>query len=228
MPEIVPSDLVHVARRLQPLCIPFVFVGGGVLPLLIDDTGAARPRGTRDVDVVVQVVTHAEYTRLEQELRNHGFRHDTSEGAPICRWIADHLLIDIMPVVDERLGMNTRWFEQALAAAEIRTVDGLELRIVSPACFLALKLEAFADRGQGDFLGSRDMEDFIAVVDGRTSIIDDYAKAPSPIRSFLSQGVKELLADRDFLESLAGHLGPDPASQARLSLLRARLKSMAG
>jgi hypothetical protein len=37
--------------------------------------------------------------------------------------------------------------------------------MVSPVYFCASKLEAFGDRGKNDYLGSRDLEDLIAVVE---------------------------------------------------------------
>jgi len=53
-----------------------------------------------------------------------------------------------------------------------------------PACFLATKLEAFADRGRGDFLG-HDLEDVIAVIDGRPSIEKEVESASPEIRTSL-------------------------------------------
>jgi hypothetical protein len=41
-----------VARRLVPLNVPFVFVGGAVMPLLVDQPELTDIRPTKDIDVV--------------------------------------------------------------------------------------------------------------------------------------------------------------------------------
>lgn len=45
--------------------------------------------------------------------------------------------------------------------------------------FIATKLEAFADRGGGDFLASHDLEDITTVTDGRPELTDEAAAAPA-------------------------------------------------
>ena len=55
--------------------------------LLVDNPAVMQFRHTKDVDVIVSVVTYAQFAELEERLRQHGFSHDASAGAPICRWI---------------------------------------------------------------------------------------------------------------------------------------------
>ena len=86
-----------VARRLQPLNVPFAFVGGAVMCVLVDHPEVTQFRRTKDVDVVVGIITYIQFTQLEERLRLNGFSHDTSEGAPICRWIVEGCKVDIMP-----------------------------------------------------------------------------------------------------------------------------------
>jgi hypothetical protein len=70
-----------VARRLESLDTKFVFLGGAVIELLIDDPTVTEVRPTKDVDVVSEVLTTSEFYTLEFKLREAGFTHDTSEGA---------------------------------------------------------------------------------------------------------------------------------------------------
>jgi hypothetical protein len=98
--------------------------------------------------------------------------------------------------------------------------------LISPACFLATKLEAFANRGRGDFL-SHDLEDAIAVVDGRPTIEREVESAPSEVRDFLAREIARLLTNNAFVESLPAQLCGDSASQARLPGLRERLYRIA-
>jgi hypothetical protein len=101
---------------------------------------------------------------------------------------------------------------------------GYVVRIVTPALFLATKLEAFRGRGGDDILTSHDLEDIIAVIDGRHEIVDDVAHAAADVRAYIASEIQALLDNPDFVEALAGFLLPDPASQARRHLLEERLR----
>jgi hypothetical protein len=100
------------------------------------------------------------------------------------------------------------------------------VRVVAPALFIATKLVAFHGRGGNDVVASHDLEDVIAVVDGRPEIVAEVAAAAVDVRAYIGTELMALLANRDFTEALAGFLLPDPASQARRGLLEARLRSM--
>ena len=63
-----------VARRLEPAGVPFVFVGGAVMVLLVDDPKLSELRVTKDVDVIVEIVTYAGFSQLEERLRGLGFQ----------------------------------------------------------------------------------------------------------------------------------------------------------
>ena len=43
-------------------------------------------RGTYDVDVIAEIGSYAEYTVFSERLRGLGFKEDSREGAPLCRW----------------------------------------------------------------------------------------------------------------------------------------------
>ncbi len=138
------EEMRIVARRLEPLNVPFAFVGGAVLCLLVDNPVVTQFRPTKDVDVIVAVITYTQFAELENRLREHGFRHDISEGAPICRWIVDGCRVDIMPMEPSNLGMNTRWFPEALRLAVSKDLgNNCAAKVVSRPLFLATKLEAF-------------------------------------------------------------------------------------
>jgi hypothetical protein len=83
-----------MAARLKPLLPEIVFVGGCTTGLLISDPAASPVRATDDVDVIVEVASYAEYARFSKRLRNLGFSEDSSEGAPICRWLIDQMKLD--------------------------------------------------------------------------------------------------------------------------------------
>lgn len=220
------TPLVTVARRLGAVRERIVFVGGMVRGLLITDTAASQYRPTDDVDLIVNVASRLAYDRLSQELRALGFREDASEGAPICRWIIDGIQVDVMPDDGKILGFRNTWYASALRCPLLVTLDGEPLRIIDPPHFCATKLEAFGDRGQGDFY-HHDLEDVIAVVDGRVELLGELKKTDPAVRSYLGKSIAHLLANRNFLDSLPGHLPGDIASQQRLPILDARLRALA-
>lgn len=88
-------------------------------------------------------------------------------------------------------------------------------------------MEAFAGRGHGDYLLSHDMEDLIAVLDGRAEIAVEIRDSDNALRAFLATEFSELLEDRRFIEALPGFLPTDAASQRRFPLLLNRLHAIA-
>jgi len=115
-----------------------------------------------------------------------------------------------------------------METAEERELEpGLTILMVSPVYFCASKLEAFGDRGKNDYLGSRDLEDLIAVVDGRAELVGEIKAAQSDVRSYLAKEITKLLGTRGFRDALPGRLAPDSASQERITTVMARLKEIA-
>lgn len=220
--------LVRTAKALGELRDEVVFVGGAVVDLFITDPAAPRPRFTEDVDVVVEVTTYAAWTRVEERLRALGFREDRRDGAPLCRWLIEDLVVDVMPALERVLGFTNRWYRQAKKQSDERNLPrGVRIRAVTAPLFVATKMEAFRSRGRGDFVASHDLEDIIAVVDGRPALVDEVKAAPLQLGRFLASTVARWLEDPDFLASVQGHLPGDVASQARAPVVLDRLRAIA-
>lgn len=219
--------LEEAAAKLGPLAREVVFVGGAVLGLLIDDEGAAPVRSTLDVDVVAAVTTYGEYAAFAERLRVLGFREDAREGAPFCRWVNESLTLDVMPVEPGVLGFSNRWYPEALdTAVFIDLPSGSSIRLVTAPVFLATKMEAFRARGQRDFQASRDLEDFIAIVEGRKPLMEECAVASVEVRGFLGAAARELLAELRFRDALPGYMPPDAVSQQRTAIVLRRLTEL--
>lgn len=216
--------LVRATLALGPLVPDVMFVGGSVVGILAVDA-PSPPRATDDVDVVIEVATTIEYqTKVSDKLRALGFEIDTRPGAPVCRWLKDGLIVDVMPIDGNVLGFQNAWYPLAFAAREeYRLTDTLLIHIIPASLFIATKLEAFADRGKGDYLASPDVEDIITVVDGRPSLLSEVRTLPVEVRQYLAAQFNRLLGDRDFIDSLPGHLEYRNASPERLQRLSSRL-----
>ena len=183
-----------------------------------------RPRNPQGV---TEVASLAEYHRLSSRLRELGFREDQGEDAPICRWISDRVVLDVMPTRPEVLGFGNEWYQPALeAAACVELPSGKLIRLVSAPYFLGTKLAAFTGRGKGDYLMSRDMEDVTALLDGRPTIVDEVLQADEVLREHLVARFSALMSGSRFVESLAGPLPGDAASQARLPFVLDRIAAI--
>ena len=144
--------------QLDELADEMVFLGGCATGLLITDSAAPPIRVTQDVDAIVQVVSQADYYQLSEKLRAKGFSEDTSDDAPICRWVADLVVLDVMPTDTNILGFGNKWYAPAAEKSDILQLpSGKSIRLVSAPYFLITKLEAFDGRGRGDYLASHDI-----------------------------------------------------------------------
>jgi hypothetical protein len=219
--------LIDAARLLQPILGELVFVGGCATALLITDKAAADVRPTFDVDAIAEITSYAEYTEFSERLRKLGFQEDATEGAPLCRWRQKTTMLDVMPLDEKILGFSNSWYRPAMDNAEERELEkGLTIRLVAPTYFCASKLEAFRGRGNSDFLASRDLEDLVAVVDGRAELAGEIGAATSDVRSYLSKEIGKLLATHEFIDALPGYVPPDAASQERVATIMARLQEI--
>jgi predicted nucleotidyltransferase len=220
------------ARALGELVSEVAFVGGATVVLWITDPGAPAPRPTKDVDVVVEVTTPNAFHDFEARLRARGFREDI-DSSVICRWRyddGDQLILDAMPAAGRLLGFDNPWQAAAMPhAAERPLPSGALIRAVTPPYLVATKLAAFAGRGRGDHLGSRDLEDIVLLVDGREELVSELANANDDVRDFVATGTAALLEQPRFVDAIFGFLRADIASQARAeTVVLPRLRAIAG
>lgn len=228
MPRSNLEQLIVTAGLVRPLLENLVFLGGAVTGLLVTDEGAGAPRATLDVDAIAEITSYAAYAALGEQLRALGFAEDITPGAPLCRWVHRDAVLDVMPLDERILGFSNQWYRGAMHTAERRQLPGgLEIRVVTAPYFLATKLEAFRDRGRGDFLTSHDLEDLLFVVDGRETIVDEVEAAAPVLRNYLRNEAAALLMAERFIDALPGYLLPDAASQARIGTVLERLRALA-
>ncbi|WP_456376970.1 hypothetical protein [Thiolapillus sp.] len=213
---------------LGDLVDDFVFVGGCATGLLIDDAAAPPIRETIDIDVIVPVLSKGRYYALAERLRKRGFMEDVSDNAPVCRWTNKRVILDVMPVEPSVLGFGNAWYLPAMANADsIRLPSGKLIRLVSPPYFLVTKLEAFKGRGGGDYQMSHDLEDVVAVIDGRHNVLGEVRRSAEDVRTALARNFQLLLGDPQFLDAVHGHMPTDDASQARVPIILDRMRQIA-
>lgn len=190
-----------VANSLGPdLLKTVVFVGGCTTGLLVtDELTKEEIRHTDDVDLIIHLASYTKWNRLQENLRQKGFKDDTSEDAPLCRMTLHSLKVDFMPDNDDILGFSNIWYEKALTTSiDFDLNDHLQIRLVSPVYFVATKLEAFKGRGQGDILASHDLEDIVNLVEGRDELIEEIFHADEDVKKYIVEQFRILNEETDF------------------------------
>jgi predicted nucleotidyltransferase len=219
-----------VAEALGPeLRGQVAFVGGCTTGfLLTDEFVLEQVRHTDDVDLIVHVIGYPGFHTLQKALREKGFKDmppDPDESAPVCAMKLGDLRVDFMPDDPQVLGFSNRWYGDALkTAVPYQLSDDLSIRLVSPAYFLATKLEAYKGRGKGDILSSHDIEDLLMLIDGRDSLIDEVTTAPEELLNYLAEEFSLLLANPNFEYVVSSQVRGDPD---REKILFERIETLA-
>jgi len=232
MPRIANPNIETLelaVHQLGDLVERVVFLGGCATGLLLTDSAAPPIRATVDVDVIIEVASMAEYYRFAEQLRERGFNEDTGEDAPICRWRSASVILDVMPTDEELFGFGSPWYQEALDNSTPQELpSGNQISMIAAPYFLACKLAAFDNRGNDDFMMSHDIEDIVAVVDGRPDLVEEIRNATGNLKAHLAGRFQSLIDNPRFLEALPGNMPPDGASQARVPIILERMIEIAG
>ncbi|HTF62484.1 MAG TPA: hypothetical protein VK638_07205 [Edaphobacter sp.] len=225
MPDPNLPLLEDAVRKLALFLDEIVFVGGVTLGLLITDKAAAPIRGTTDVDVIAEIVTYADYMEFSERLRRAHFTEDAGEKPLTCRWHHGDLTLDVLPLSKEVLGFTNRWYAPALEHASTFTLpSGRSIRLITAPFFLGTKMEAFRGRGNLDYQASHDLEDFVAVIEGRETVLQEIVESPQTLRDYLAEAARTLLAESRFLDVLPGFVLDNeriPLIQEQLAVIAA-------
>lgn len=189
----------QVADALGDLKDEVVFVGGCVTGLLVNDPFTLEQvRYTDDVDLIVDVITHADWRQLQKQLHQKGFKEDMTDDL-ICRMYLANLKVDIMPVEEKILGFSNQWYKSAMKNPLLYNLDKeSNVKIISPVYFIATKIEAYKGRGESDILGSHDLEDIITLFDGRAEIVEEVLSSAIDVRTYITSQLKQLMANNNF------------------------------
>ncbi len=84
-------------------------------------------------------------------------------------------------------------------------------------------MEAFRGRGRTDCQASHDLEDFVAIIEVRESVVSEIEQSARSLRDYLSRAAQSLLAEPRFLDVLSGFV----LDHERVPLIEERLASIA-
>ncbi|MEK9145124.1 MAG: hypothetical protein AAB339_05900 [Elusimicrobiota bacterium] len=218
--------LAVVAKGLRGFKEKVAFIGGATIDLYISYPADAASRPTDDVDCVVELASRGKYYAVEEELRSLGFKNSLGKG-PLCRWEYRGIMVDVMPTEGRILGFSNRWYPDGLANTETAVLlDGQKIQIFSAPYLLASKIEAFLDRGKGDFHASADIEDIVALLDGCPGLKEKIQRAPDDVRSYLAEKFQAFLEQPRFIENLPGHVLDRANAPFRAERVQTLLKAL--
>ncbi|HEX8516876.1 MAG TPA: hypothetical protein VF868_11795 [Bacteroidia bacterium] len=209
-----------VATQLEEWKDKIIFVGGATVSLYASRPLSVAVRATDDVDVVIELISTAEFYKMQERLLELGFKHDTT--APIIsRFLYQGLKVDFMPTDPSVLGFSNRWYVEGVKnSTSCPLTERQSIQIFTSPYFIASKMEAFKTRGKGDLFGSHDLEDIIFVLDNRDEIYEELLGANEDVRHYLKKEFSSLLANELFAEALLGNVEQSDQTERKDNIVR--------
>ncbi|WP_432211084.1 hypothetical protein [Acinetobacter variabilis] len=206
--HILISMLDKIAQALpQEYLDEMAFIGGCTTALFLDIPNAEEGiRATYDVDLIVDISTRTEWYKLEDSLRELGFKNDLDDDI-LCRFKLNDIIVDFMPINQDILGFTNYWYEKSMKHTnEYILPSNTKIKILDACYFLATKFEAYQGRGNNDPMSSKDIEDILNVVAGRSTIIGEIYDAEPELQDYLGNQFAKLISHADWQYVLQGNV----------------------
>lgn len=213
-----------VARALGDINNRVVYVGGAVVALYADDPAAEDVRPTKDIDIVVQIASMSELSRLEEKLGERGFTRDPSENV-MCRFRLGDILVDVMSTSEVGWAPSNRWFKSGMKHLRKVDVGDVGINILDTPHFLAAKFAAFSGRGQNDPRTSQDFEDIVYILDNNVGLAEEVLKTPMQVRKYLTKWFRTIMESPSMQEALEAHL-PYQTRAGRIAIINDKLRQI--
>lgn len=122
-----------------------------------------------------------------------------------------------MPTTGDILGFSNRWYVPGVQNRQMYDLpNGPCVWGFTFPYFFASKLEAYAQRGYLDPIGSRDCEDIVAMVDGRLTAFQELQNCDAEVKAYLTHQIHaSFLRNSDLLDLVRAHLLPTAKHQER-------------
>jgi predicted nucleotidyltransferase len=198
--------VIHkISLALKELNERVVFVGGATVALYINDPAADDVRPTKDVDISFAIAAAGDLESIREELIQKGFIQSTEDDI-VCRFRYGDIKVDVMSTKAVGWAPANPWFSTGFSRREMTDINGQKIQILPLPYFLASKFSAYNARGARDPRTSHDFEDIIYVLDNRSDIVEQLAKAPDDVRPYLVGQLQIILEDIDMHEAILGNL----------------------
>lgn len=222
--RLAATRITVVATRLHAIRDQLVFIGGTVLPLLVDvDARFHAPRMTGDVDAVGVAATYTASAEIEAAITAAGYRLDVTARHK-GRWIGPDDEIFDLSFAGNFVGASGATVDQFAIETAVPMAGHPTVRHLSPTGLLLMKCAAFADRGRMRPQDSKDLADLGVLLVG-TDPIADVQQWSSPVRQEVRTRAAQLRALPSLEALLLGHFAdrypkpPDTAEELALEAI---------
>lgn len=193
----VADDLHHVRKHL-------VFIGGSVLPLLVDvDQRFDTPRVTKDVDAVSAAATYTRSHEIEDAIRGAKYQNDTG-SRNMRRFIAPSGEIFDLSFAGDYAGATGALVDKMAIATAIQMEGRPDIRHLSPTGLFLMKVAAFRDRGEAAPAESRDLSDIAVLLIG-ADVEADLRNRTDDVRAEVAKSAQRLASLPALRSALLGH-----------------------
>ncbi|AFL81138.1 protein of unknown function (DUF1814) [Aequorivita sublithincola DSM 14238] len=193
-----------VALALGDLNDQVMFVGGAVVSLYIDDTGAEDIRPTKDVDISLEIKSINELEELRVSLNKKGFTQ-SHEDKVICRFRLEDVIVDVMGTKSIGWAPGDRWFELGYPKVYEVKLDKISISLLQLPYYLAAKFSAFNERGK-DPRTSKDFEDIVYLLNYTSNIVEQITASEQEVKNFLKEEFKKIASEAKYEEAILGHI----------------------
>jgi hypothetical protein len=207
----------NTVKRMQPMLDELVFAGGCSTALLFSEADFIRPTPPQWLDVIASTQGELGHTGLTIKLKEMGMREDTIFGRG--RWKMGALTVCFWNVDPVFSPFASRFMRDAFAMPRRYPVADMKAKLVNAAFFMAVKLEAFQGRGQGNYQTSDDLNDLVSLLSARAEVAYDLKLAAPQVRAFVQKTLAELKPKHEFQEAIKRILNND-ATRIELALAR--------
>ena len=211
--------LQEIAEALQDLNDRIVYVGGVMAGLYANDPVATEPRTTIDVDCIVNTTSYKEHADFEELLRARHFQNDQSPGAPLCRWVFNGEIVDVMSMDENVLSFGNPWYRPGFSKREpYELPSGKTIYRLPATYYIATKIDALLSRGGGDWRGAKDFEDIVYVLNYCTDFVDRFKAEDREVQAYVSEQFAQMLRRPNISEEIECAIASDEIERTDMIL----------
>lgn len=195
----------RVAIALGDLNERVVYVGGAIVSLYINDPAAEDVRPTKDIDITLEIASVGELEKIRETLANRGFTQ-SAEDDVMCRFRLQDIKVDVMSTKEVGWAPANPWFEPGFNNAVPIQIEGIQIKILPLAYFLATKFSAFTSRGGRDPRMSHDFEDIVYILNYTSDFKEKILNSGVDVRQYLIESFQKILKNDRMQEAIIGNL----------------------
>lgn len=202
--ELCERRILAVADALRDVTDRLVFIGGTVLPLLVDvDRRFYAPRMTDDVDAVGVAASYGESRRVEAAVAAAGFRPNLSSRHK-GQWIGPDGSVFDLSFAGDFSGASGSSIDLMAIETAVSMQRHTYVRHLSPTGLFLMKCAAYGDRGRERPEDSKDLADIAVLLVG-SRLEDDVAQWPGTVRDEVATSARWLAAETSATRALLSH-----------------------